>query len=156
MIIRILGDEYEVDGDIVRVPIYNSLDLVSVPDLNWSKVDSAGHKHQWVDVDGEISLPTLVMPAYEDEGGLSHYVCKECGEIVLPGWKEEPKPDARPAVLKYLISVDVKHHISMDAIALDVLDPIYLPKCHISVLTADFHVTRIEAVGYVNLKVANI
>lgn len=70
--------------------------LQSESDPAWEFTDRAGHIHKWTK---SGTLPTLdeVIDAYgwsdsgEEYVSASHYECKKCRDVVVPGWRSAPQ-----------------------------------------------------------------
>lgn len=94
------GDRLPITGDLQvnsNTEFVRSM-MSTLPDTAWSATDSHGHEHRYVrDDEGVPRLPSLEIRQGEqhwcedchDYHSDSEWVCRECGEVVEPGFKHD-------------------------------------------------------------------
>lgn len=117
---------FEFDGH--KVEIFQDVDLLDVTSLHrvdpaWRFVDAQGHEHRWHDEHGyeakdyspsaHYHVPTVLKvddePEYAEDGEeipVWHYECRECRQVVDPGYTADTSRQFIPGMKRETILVD--------------------------------------------------
>lgn len=116
------GDQLPIAGDLqVNSNTEYMRSMTStLPDITWSVTDAHGHEHRYVrDDEGVPRLPSMKTQQGEeywcedchDFHSDSEWVCRECGDVVEPGFK----PDYKAATSGIPVWTDTEWTVSVDA-----------------------------------------
>ncbi len=78
---KIGNKTFVVDNDIIDVT------PLAIIDNDWEFTDKSNHLHRWQN----DRLPSLIQiidsPSTEEYPAYSHFVCRQCGETIIPRYK---------------------------------------------------------------------